>query len=179
MGRDKATLPMPGTVGGETLIEHVTGAVARRCAPVFVIAARGQSLPGLSAQVLYDEITGAGPLPALGHGLRAAATAGAEWAFVCAVDMPLFDVALVDALAAVEADAEIVLPWDGRDHYLAGMYRTRLAGRIAQLTTEGERRVGAVAGAVAVRRVVVSGMPALANVNSPADLEALSRRHDR
>ena len=53
------------------------------------MAAPGQSLPELSAPVLRDELRGVGPLPATGRGLRAAADAGADRAFVCAVDMPL------------------------------------------------------------------------------------------
>lgn len=39
MGRDKATL----VVRGQTLVERVVTTVATRCAPVFVIAAPGQS----------------------------------------------------------------------------------------------------------------------------------------
>ena len=87
MGRDKATLPAPGGTG--TLAEYVTGIVAQRCDPVFVVAAPGQPIPQLQAHVIRDEIQGLGPLPATGLGLRAAGEAGARYAFVCAVDMPL------------------------------------------------------------------------------------------
>ena len=61
---------------------------ARRCSS---IAAPGQPLPALDAEVLRDEVRGVGPLLATGRGLRAAADAGLELAFVCAVDMPLLD----------------------------------------------------------------------------------------
>ncbi|WP_264990581.1 NTP transferase domain-containing protein, partial [Mycobacterium kiyosense] len=37
MGRDKATLPVPGGTG--TLVEHVVGVVSQRCSPVYVMAA--------------------------------------------------------------------------------------------------------------------------------------------
>lgn len=43
----------------------------------------------MTARIIRDEIRGQGPLPATGRGLRAAAEAGARYAFVCAVDMPL------------------------------------------------------------------------------------------
>jgi molybdopterin-guanine dinucleotide biosynthesis protein A len=173
MGRDKATLSVPGALGGRTLVEHVVGIVGRRCAPVFVIAARGQSLPALPAQVLRDEKAGVGPLLAVGHGLRAAGTAGAERAFVCAVDMPLLTAELIDTLAG--ADADVVLPWDGRDHYLAAVYRTGLSTRAESLVAAGQRRMGALINTVDARRMVVSeSTPALVNVNTPADLRTLS-----
>jgi len=131
MGRDKANLPYDGT----TLGERTVSTVGPRCSPVFVIAAPGQPLPALEAQVLRDEDRGVGPLLATGRGLRAAADAGLELAFVCAVDMPLLDADLIDELAgpAVRLGADVVLPWDGRDHYLAGIYRTSLADHVAEL----------------------------------------------
>src|SRR5262249_1019225 len=112
MGRDKATLPLPGEPGETTtLVEHVVGIVGQRCEPVFVIAAPGQPLPALSVPVIRDELRGLGPLPATGRGLRAAAEAGARFAFVCAVDMPYLTVELIDDLArrAVETNAEVVM----------------------------------------------------------------------
>ena len=54
MGRDKATLPYEGT----TLVERTVSIVRRRCSPVFVIAAPGQPLPPLEAEVLRDEARG-------------------------------------------------------------------------------------------------------------------------
>ena len=95
MGRDKATLPFDGT----TMVELVVSALSARCSPVFVIAAPGQPLPDLQAEVLRDEVRGVGPLLATGRGLRAAADAGCELAFVCAVDMPHMTTELIDELA--------------------------------------------------------------------------------
>ncbi|WP_344383101.1 NTP transferase domain-containing protein, partial [Mycolicibacterium diernhoferi] len=54
MGRDKATL----VIDGETLVERTVATVAARCAPVFVVAAPGQALPDLAAQILRDEVRG-------------------------------------------------------------------------------------------------------------------------
>lgn len=172
MGRDKATLRMPGRFGGLTLVEHLVAVVARRCAPVFVVAAPAQALPELPGRLLRDEVPGLGPLPALGRGLRAAAGAGSGHAFVCAVDMPELTVDLIDLLAtaAVHSPADVVLPWDGRDHYLAAVYRTGLAGPVEELVAAGERRVRALVARVDTQRIVVSDPRALTNLNSPADL---------
>ncbi|ORV64461.1 molybdopterin-guanine dinucleotide biosynthesis protein A [Mycobacterium gastri] len=170
MGRDKATLPLPG--GTTTLVEHVVGVVGQRCEPVFVMAAPGQPLPPLPVAVLRDEVRGLGPLPATGRGLRAAAAAGARLAFVCAVDMPLLTVELIDDLVrrAVQTNAEVVLPWDGRSHYLTAVYRTELADRVDALVAAGERRMSAFVDACDAQRIVMSNSGPLSNVNTAADL---------
>jgi molybdopterin-guanine dinucleotide biosynthesis protein A len=168
MGRDKATL----VVDGRTLVERTVTTVAARCAPVFVVAAPGQALPHVSAEILRDEIRGVGPLLATARGLRAAAAAGADRAFVCAVDMPCLTADLIDDLLGptLGLTAEVVLPWDGRDHYLAGIYRTSLAGRADALVAAGERSMRALVQACDTQRIVLPERRELANVNSPADL---------
>ncbi len=170
MGRDKASLPSEGT----TLLQRTVSIVSPRCAPVFVVAAPGQPLPTVEAKVLRDEVRGVGPLLATGLGLRAAADAGLELAFVCAVDMPLLDAGLIDELTgpAVRLGADVVLPWDGRDHYLAGIYRTSLAGRVDELIAAGERSMRALVDRVDTQRIVMPEQPSLTNVNTAADLPA-------
>lgn len=178
MGRDKAALTIPGRFDGRSLVEQTVAVLRRRCDPVLLVTAPGQALPELPVRLLRDEAPGLGPLPATGRGLRAAAEAGAELAFVCAVDMPLLTVELVDALAGLAArcGADAVLPWDGHDHYLAGVYRTELADRIDELVAAGERRMGALPGIVDTQRLVVSDPLPLTNLNSPDDVRALSVR---
>ncbi|MGI9123382.1 MAG: NTP transferase domain-containing protein, partial [Mycobacterium sp.] len=61
MGRDKATMPHPGSPG-MTMVEHTVAVLAQRCRRIFVIAAPGQALPDLEATVVRDEVRGIGPL---------------------------------------------------------------------------------------------------------------------
>lgn len=114
------------------------------------------------------------PLPATGRGLRAAAEAGVRLAFVCAVDMPYLTVELIEDLArrAVQTDAEVVLPWDGRNHYLAAVYRTDLADRVDTLVGAGERKMSALVDASDALRIVMADSRPLTNVNSAAGLHA-------
>jgi molybdenum cofactor guanylyltransferase len=178
MGRDKATLPFPGSSGGATtMVEHVVDILGQRCEPVLVMAAQGQPLPALQARIMRDELGGQGPLPATAPALLAAAEAGARFAFVCAVDMPFLAVELIDDLArrAVETGAEVVLPWDGRDHFLAAVYRTDLADRAAALVAAGERKMRALVDVSDTQRIVTSDSRPLTNVNNEADLRALVR----
>lgn len=167
MGRDKATMPHPDAA--TTMVEHTVEVLRTRCEPVFVVAAPGQPLPALQADVLRDDIRGVGPLLATGRGLRAAAQAGRDRAFVSAVDMPYLSTGVIDELMAHDK-VDIVLPWDGRDHYLAGIYRTDLAGHIDALVAAGERSMRALAETVLTQRVVLPPTRALTNANSPADL---------
>ncbi|WP_050484209.1 molybdenum cofactor guanylyltransferase [Mycobacterium avium] len=175
MGRDKATLPGPR--GAATLLEYVVGVLTQRCDPIFVMAAPGQPLPEVSARIIRDEIRGQGPLPATGRGLRAAAEAGARYAFVCAVDMPLLSPELIDDLVhlATETNAEVVLPWDGRSHYLASLYRTDLAERIDRLVAGSARSMRALIDASDAQQIVLPESRFLANVNTEADLRALAQ----
>lgn len=159
------------------MVEHVVDVVDKRCQPVFVLAAPGQPLPELRARVLRDDVRGLGPLLATGRGLRAAREAGAQRAFVCAADMPFLTMDVIDALAerAAGVDAEVVLPWDGRDHYLAAIYRTDLADRIDALVAAGERSMRALVDTADAQRIVMSDSRALANVNSADDPQALQQ----
>jgi molybdenum cofactor guanylyltransferase len=179
MGRDKANLTIPESAGGpgaRTMIERVVDVVAQRCDPVFVMAAQGQPLPALPARIVRDELRGMGPLPATARALRAAAEAGARLAFVCAVDMPLLAADVIDDLVrrANETNADVVLPWDGRDHYLAAVYRTDLAERADALVAAGERKMRALVDASDTQRIVLSDARSLTNVNTEADLRALA-----
>lgn len=175
MGRDKATLSIDGPDGPITLVQRMVSIVSGRCAPVFVIAAPGQALPELDATVLRDEVRGVGPLLATGRGLRAAAEAGIEHALVCAVDMPELTTDIVDTLAgpAQRLGVDVVLPWDGRDHYLAGIYRTALYEVVDRLVTAGQRSMRALVDSVDAQRIVMPEQAALTNVNTEADLSAL------
>jgi molybdenum cofactor guanylyltransferase len=183
MGRDKATMPVPAALldnndGSEapiTMVERVVSVVGQRCQPVFVVAAPGQSLPDLPARVVRDDVRGVGPLLATGRGLRAAAEAGAKRAFLSAADMPLLTADVIDLLEAraIELDADVVLPWDGRDHYLAAVYRTELADEVDALVAAGERSMRALVDRVDAQRIVIPESRSLTNVNSDADLRTL------
>jgi molybdopterin-guanine dinucleotide biosynthesis protein A len=157
-GREKAMTQVPGSPAPTTMVEHAVSVVEERCQPVFVVASPGQSLPKLPAQVVRDEVRGHGLLSAISRGLHAAADAGATWAFLCSVDAAVLNADVIDAVAAraAEVDADIVLPWDGSNHYLAAVYRTELAGKIDDLVAAGERNLAALIDRVDSQRVVIS-----------------------
>jgi molybdenum cofactor guanylyltransferase len=169
LGRDKATLPVPANlVGSEagssapsTAVEYVVDVVGQRCQPVFVVAAPGQALPALQATVVRDDVRALGELLAIGTGLRAAAESGATRAFVCAVDELFVTADLIDLLEtrAAELDADVVMPWDGRSHYFAALYKTEVATQVDALLAAGERNIDALADRVDAQRIVLSESP--------------------
>jgi molybdenum cofactor guanylyltransferase len=179
MGREKATQRVPADLLGSkaptTMVEHTVCVIGQRCQPVFVVAAPGQPLPELQARVVRDELRGLGPLLATGRGLHAAAEAGAKRAFLCAVDVPFLTADLIDVLMAraVEVDADVVLPWDGSDHYLAAVYRTDLATQVDALIAGGERNMRALVDRVDAQRIVISDPRPPANVKSVTGLRSL------
>ena len=153
MGRDKATMPHPSRPA-ITMVENTVAVVATRCEPVFVVAAPGQVLPIMAATA---------------RGLRAAAETGRDRAFVAAVDMPELAGEVIDVVAG-HPDVDVVLAWDGRDHYLAAVYRTALADRIDDLVAAGARSMRALTDTVVTYRVEVPRPSWLTNLNRPGDL---------
>ena len=124
---------------------------------------------------MTDEQEGTGPLGGLVAGLSAAAAAGAEYAFVCATDMPLIAPELIDELRlGMTGSTQAVIARDAqRDHPMAGIYRTDAAAQIADLVASGERRMLGAIEALNTHRVGVSEPDWLVNVNAPEDLHRL------
>ena len=158
-GRAKALKQVPGSSTPTTMVEHAVSVVGQRCQPVFVVALPGQALPELSAQVVRDDLRGHAPLSAIGRGLHAAADAGAQHAFLCSVDATVMSADVIDVLAtqAAKVKADIVLPWDGANHYLAAVYRTELAALVDDLVAAGERSIAALIARVDSHHVVIDG----------------------
>ena len=88
-----------------------------------------------------------------------------------AVSRPVLIDVLVEASENLTAD--VVLPWDGRDQFLAGLYRTSLVDRINDLVAAGERSMIALANSVETQRIVVSDGRSLTNMNSATDFSLL------
>jgi molybdopterin-guanine dinucleotide biosynthesis protein A len=174
-GREKAMKQVPGSPAPTTMVAHAVSIVGERCQPVFVVASPGQSLPELPAQVLRDDVRGHGLLSAISRGLHAAAEAGATWAFLCSVDAAVLTADVIDAVAAraAEVDADIVLPWDGSNHYLAAVYRTELARQVDDLVAAGERNLPALIDRVDSQRVVISDSRPPADAKPASGLRSL------
>lgn len=138
MGQPKALLPF----GNETLLQRVVRILERVVQPIVVVAAADQELPPLppTVRVVRDEEDYAGPLAGMQLGLAALAD-DADAAYVTACDVPLLRPEFVTAVIALLGDYDAAVPREGEFyHPLAGVYRTALAPRIAELVGAGRMR---------------------------------------
>lgn len=136
---------------GRTFLERVCGAIAAEVSRVVVVAAPGQHLPHVpQTHVVRDAMPGAGPLPAIRDGLRAAVAAGGarppRRAVVASCDVPLLrgDVVrfLVEAARPMPGVAEAL--WTvpvvhGHRQVLLSVIDMRLLPRLESWIAAGRR----------------------------------------
>lgn len=138
MGRPKAWLPL----GEEVFLQRIARILSEVVSPIVVVAAQGQELPPLPAniEVVRDEYEQLGPLAGLAAGLAALGDRVTA-AYATSCDVPLLQPAFVRAmLAAFEAansrdnGCDLAIPRDDQFyHPLAAVYRTELLGRVRAL----------------------------------------------
>jgi molybdopterin-guanine dinucleotide biosynthesis protein A len=153
-------------LGDETLAERAWRLLAGTCDETIAVGKHADALP-LPFSILDDGSAVRAPLAGLVAGLRAARN---DVSVVVPVDVPLLTSRSVDALAAACADAAVPptgpLPGAYRKTALEALERRLATGRLAlrDALTELETHV------------VELDAWELANVNTPADLEAAARR---
>jgi len=138
MGRPKAWLPF----GPECLLQRVVRLAGQVTAAVFVVGQRGQPLPPLppNVEILADLQPGLGPLAGIAAGL-ARCEKSWEYAWVLAGDLPLLRPALGLRLLELARGEEILIPLcEDRLQPLLALYRTSLAGKVAELLASGSRQ---------------------------------------
>jgi molybdopterin-guanine dinucleotide biosynthesis protein A len=146
--------------------------------PLVVVAAPGQDLPPLAADIrrAYDRQEGLGPLEGLRAGLSALGDL-ADAAYATSCDVPLLQPAFVRELIRQLGTYQVVVPLDGQFYFpLAALYRTDVLPELETLLAAGQRRPVALYDRVATCRVPVAQLRAfdpelqtLANLNRPED----------
>lgn len=175
MGRSKALLPF----GPETMLQRVVRLLSSVVHPVVIVAAAGQRLPDLPAEVLVtrDEREGRGPLEGLRAGLRAL-PAAVELAYVTSCDVPLLVPEFVrEMIAFAEGHDVAVVDVDGFAHPLSAVYRRSTLPHVEDLLAHDRLRPIFLFERVRTRRVHRREITAdpelrtLQNVNTPADYQ--------
>jgi molybdopterin-guanine dinucleotide biosynthesis protein A len=181
MGRPKATLPF----GPEAMLARVVRLLGEAVEPIVVVAAAGQPLPPLPAEVavVCDARPQRGPLEGIAAGMRALARR-AEAAFVTACDVPLLQPAFVRRVVELLDGFDAAVPHaNGFDQPLAAVYRLAVLAEVEALLAVDRLRPVMLFDAVRTRRVAADELAAadpellsLANVNTPeAYAAALAR----
>jgi molybdenum cofactor guanylyltransferase len=178
LGQDKALLLLPD---GRPLVAHVVTRLAPLVSEVIVVAADGERLGCLAAQLVPDVFPDGGALGGVYAGLAAARE---EYALVVACDMPLLSIPLLRHLLASSRDFDALLPRtaDGQVEPLHAIYSKACLEPIRRQLDAGRRRIVSFLDDVRVRYVEEAELrrfdPELRsffNVNTPADLAALPR----
>jgi molybdopterin-guanine dinucleotide biosynthesis protein A len=179
MGFPKALLAF----GAETMLQRVVRLLASVVSPIVVVAAPGQSLPYLPADVIVtrDEQEGRGPLEGLRAGLKALPST-VEIAYVTSCDVPLLVPGFVRRMIDLLIDHDIaVMEIDGFPHPLSAVYRRSTLPHVEALLARNRLRPVFLFEAVPTRRVQPAemtsadpGLATLRNLNTREDyLEAL------
>jgi molybdopterin-guanine dinucleotide biosynthesis protein A len=174
MGSPKGLLPF----GNETMLQRVVRLLATAVSPIVVVAAPGQLLPDLRADVIVtrDEQEGRGPLEGLRAGLKAL-PGTVDAAYVTSCDVPLLVPAFVRRMLDLLADHDIaVMEIDGFPHPLSAVYRRTTLPHVEDLLAHDRLRPVFLFEAVRTRRV----QPAEMTVVDPqlSTLRNLNTRED-
>jgi molybdopterin-guanine dinucleotide biosynthesis protein A len=180
MGRPKAWLPF----GGELMLPRVVRILRAVVDPVVVVAAPGQDVPPLPAEVevVRDEIEGKGPLGGLATGL-AALEGKADAAYLSSCDVPFLKPAFVGRVVELLAQAAVAVPRVGDYfHPLAAVYRLSVRDEVLKLLAADRLRPVFLFDAVPTHIIeppeLADADPdfrSLRNLNSLADYETALR----
>jgi molybdopterin-guanine dinucleotide biosynthesis protein A len=177
MGRPKAWLPF----GDEFMLSRVARLLGQVVSPLVVVAAPGQDVPPLPAnvEIVRDEEKGRGPLQGLAAGLKAL-RGRADAAYASSCDVPFLQPAFVRRLIDLLGEDAICVPYAaGYHHPLAAIYRVDVADAVDHLLAAGRLRPVFLFEALATRVVeaaelagVDPTLQTLRNLNTPDDYRA-------
>ena len=170
----KAELPF----GSETMLGRVVRLLREVVEPVVVVAAPGQKLPTLPAEVLQarDRREDCGPLEGLATGLIALENR-ATHVYATSCDVPLLVPGFVRRVMELAEDHDVAVPYaDGFHHPLAAVYRTNVLPPIERLIADRLMRPVFLFDEVDTRIVMAeelidvdAELATLQNLNRPAD----------
>ncbi len=180
MGRPKAWLPF----AGELMLPRVVRLLSQAVTPVVVVAAPGQELPPLPADVAvaHDVEFGRGPLQGLAAGLSAL-QGQADAAYLSSCDVPFLQPAFVRRLIALLGNHAVCVARIGDYHHpLAAVYRLEVLEPVNRLLSENRLRPFFLFAEVPTRVVEASELQdtdpnfgTLRNLNTPEEYEAALR----
>jgi molybdenum cofactor guanylyltransferase len=174
MGLPKLSLPF----GPEGMLQRIVRLLDEVCRPIVVVAAQGQEIPHLPADVILtrDRQSDRGPLEGLSAGLSAL-PGGVDAAYATSCDVPLLVPAFVRRMFELLGDCDAAVPASGEyTHPLAAVYRPRVLATVNELLAAGRLRPAFLFDIVPTRRVeepeladVDPNLNTLKNLNLPED----------
>jgi molybdopterin-guanine dinucleotide biosynthesis protein A len=180
MGRPKAWLPF----GDELMLPRVVRIFRGVVSPIVVVAAPGQDVPPLPAnvEIVRDAEEGRGPLQGLAAGLHALRHQ-CDAAYLSSCDVPFLQATFVSRLIELLGDNSICVPKVGEYHHpLAAVYRVHVLATVENLLAANRLRPVFLFDSVPTRVVGAEELTAadptlqsLRNLNTPEDYQAALR----
>jgi len=180
MGRPKAWLQF----GADLMLPRVVRILRSVVSPVVVVAAPGQDVPPVPAEIaiVRDAEEGRGPLQGLAAGLHALKEA-CDAAYLSSCDVPFLQPAFVRRLIELLGDDSICVPRVGDYHHpLAAVYRLGVLPTVERLLAENRLRPVFLFDSAPTRVVGASELTeadpmlqSLRNLNTPEDYAAALR----
>jgi molybdopterin-guanine dinucleotide biosynthesis protein A len=104
--------------------------------PVVVVAAQGQELPPMAADIIRDEYDALGPLAGIAAALTALESR-TDAVYVSSCDVPLLRPGFIQRIVrALTEDVDVVVPQaQGYLHPLAAVYRVNVLAQVKELLT--------------------------------------------
>ena len=176
MGQAKALLRF----GDEPLIVHVVRQLQLLFNEIVVVAAPGQALPSVPAQVVHDEVAYQGPVGGIYYGLRAAS---GNFGFVTSCDSAFLSRPLIEHLLTRTGGDVVVPRFAGRFQPLFARYSKTVLPHLEAQLASGDLKLVHLYEKVRTRVVEEDEIRAydpdgasFFNMNTPADYaEALTR----
>jgi molybdopterin-guanine dinucleotide biosynthesis protein A len=180
MGQDKALLEWRG----KPLIQSVAEVLLSVCDKVRIIADRGSRFSFLNLEVYPDEISGKGGKGPLGGIYTALQVSDSEKIFCVGCDMPFLDKKTIQGMLDMSGEFDVVVPYSNGDfHPLHAVYSQSCREPIKKILLSGPYHITGFFDQVRVKivdekdfSVLTADGKALANINTPADLENLCRQ---
>ncbi|HLH46114.1 MAG TPA: NTP transferase domain-containing protein [Acidimicrobiales bacterium] len=164
LGRDKATLPLPG---GTTLARRTAALLSAVADPALEL---GPGVSGLDH--VPDPTAPTGPLAAVAGGVVALRRRGWEGpALVVATDLPRLSAGLLQWLAAYPVPRSVVPCVDGRPQWLCARYSPAALAAAGSLVAGGERAVRLLAEVAPVELAPAEECAAAADSSVLADVD--------
>ena len=177
MGRPKAWLPF----GDELLLPRIVRIVASVVHPVVVVAAPGQELPPLPAEIeiVRDVQECRGPLAGLARGLVALGDR-VDAVYLSSCDAPFLNAEFIRIVLDSLGTNTIAVPRiGGYSHPLAGVYRDMVLPAVERMLVENRLRLRDLLDVVPTHFLdadAFADLDSLINVNSPDEYEAALRK---
>lgn len=178
MGRAKAWLPFDD----EAMLQRVVRILRTVVDPIVVVAAPGQEIPTLPADVIIarDPEEGRGPLQGLAAGLASAPSLALQAFYLSSCDVPFLQPSFIQRMIELLGENAIAVPdVDGYKHPLAAVYRVSVKPVVDELLAANRLRPVFLFEKCPTRLVTAAELveadptlQSLRNLNTPEEYEA-------